>query len=133
MGSRCTVQEMFRPEPLSGCLLAVPVSANRKRHSARQAFSGLTPAGLVLLTSACASIPPANLVATPSPRADPTCKVAQPPVFAQSADPVTRLADSLKRVRAHAAFPVALTKPESFKGVTSEAVNLVQVAQAREA
>jgi hypothetical protein len=133
MGSRCTVQEMFRPEPLSGCLLAVPVSANRKRHSARQPFSGLTAAGLVLLTSACGSIPPANLVATPSPRADPTCKVAQPPVFAQSTDPVTRLADSLKRVRAHAAFPVALTKPESFKGVTTEAVNLVQVAQAREA
>jgi hypothetical protein len=133
MGSRCTVKDVYCPESRSGRPLAVLASADRKRHSPIRVLSGLTVAGLVLLTSACGSIPPANLVATPSPRADPTCKVAQPPVFAQSTDPATRLADSLKRVRAHAAFPVSLTKPESFKGVTAEAVNLVQVAQAREA
>jgi hypothetical protein len=56
MGSRCTVKDVYCPESRSGRPLAVLASADRKRHSPIRVLSGLTVAGLVLLTSACVRI-----------------------------------------------------------------------------
>ncbi|WP_421381009.1 hypothetical protein ACOCG7_34060 (plasmid) [Paraburkholderia sp. DD10] len=64
-------------------------AAWRFRHGAfarRRGSRVIVVAGIALWLGGCGTIPSANLVATPSPRADPSCRVQLPAVVATGTD-----------------------------------------------